>query len=323
MSADLVAQFAEINSAETEDTFNAVRTHSLRNDFLGKALNGAPVFLISDNGIPVYRPEIRHRHLRVSFGASCRLTVERAQLVNQFVVVRFDSDAIELHEMFIRCVNAVMLPLPVSADTHEIEERVGRLLALFRVLSMPSSRELSGLWAELLCIRFSPRPAEALAYWHSAIEEKYDFSWSGRCAEVKSTTSPYRVHEFASEQLEPPPSGDGRVISIMLRPSNDGVGVVGLARAIEATLDGDLQLREKLWSQVLSSLGAEFSSDLDRRFDVDFALSHLAVFAMQDIPSLPENLDHRISAVRFRVDLSESATQASLVGLAGLRSVFE
>lgn len=323
MSVDhLITQFVPLNPAAVEDTLNAVRAHPSRGDFLGKTQDGAPVFLIADDDATSYRPEVRHLHLRVSFGMSCRLNVNGKELTSQFAVVRLERGASELNELFIRCVHAAMFTLPDSVGTLEIESRVSRLLSLFQALSTPSSRELSGFWAELLCIRCSPNPARTLAYWRSNQAETFDFSWAGNRAEVKSTTAPHRIHEFSLEQLTRPPSGNGTVISVMLRPSNDGVGVMDLAQDIEAALEGIAELREKLWSQVLQSLGNDFSNALDRKFDVDFALRHLAVFAVQNIPSVNSPLDSRITSVRFKVDLAEQCAEVPGGGAAALRAVF-
>jgi len=84
------------------------------------------------------------------------------------ILCKEKTDAlVELHEVFVRCVNAVMLNLPGSADNYEIENRVSRLLSLFQALSAPSDREISGLWAELFCIRYSPNISQTLTRWHS------------------------------------------------------------------------------------------------------------------------------------------------------------
>jgi hypothetical protein len=322
MTADLFSQFVGLAPASDEDTFNAVNAHPLRGDFLGKSQDGSPVFLIADDGSPTYRPEVRHQHLRISFGMSCRLRIDGQELTDQFAVIQFEGDSVELHEVFVRCVHAVMLNLPASADTHEIENRVSRLLSLFQGLAAPSSREISGLWAELFCIHYGPDIAQTLTRWHSENFETYDFSWIGNRVEVKSTMTPQRVHEFSLEQLTLPSKCDGKVISIMLRTSNEGVGVMGLARSIEAGLQGNGELREKLWSQVLQALGPNFSDALDRRFDIDFALRNFVAIPMQHVPSVNRPSDHRISGIRFKVDLSDLAIEGASVGATAVKEVF-
>lgn len=323
MSNDLVSLFINLPSAVDEGTFNAVSAHPSRGDFLGKAHDGKPVFLIADDGAPTYGPEIRHRHLRVSFGMACRLNVDNVEMIGQFAVVRFEGTSEDLHEVFIRCVQAALLTLPDSADTQEIEGKVRRLLALFQTLLVPSSRVVSGLWAELFCIRYSSNPVHALERWHSDYAETYDFSWPGTRVEVKSTTSPYRIHEFSLEQLTAPSGGLGKIISVMLKSSNDGAGLMDLARAIEIALKGNLVLREKLWSQLLQLLGCDFSDALDRKFDIDFSLRNLAVIQMQDIPSVINPADPRITAIRFRVDLSDLVVNISDFGVSALQRAME
>lgn len=323
MSRNLFAEFVSLSPASTEDSFNALSIHQSRRDFLGKTRDGGPVFLITDSRTQNYRPEIRHQYLRVSFGTSCRLIVEGKELISQFAVIRFEQGAVEMHELFIRCVYAATLSLPESADTRVIEERINRLLMLFQALSTPSNRELSGLWAELFCIRHSTNPTQALSYWHSNPTETYDFAWNGNRTEVKSTTTSNRIHEFSLDQLTPPLNGQGKVISLMLRYSNDGVGVMDLARQIEIDLKERTDLREKLWSQILQSLGRDFCDDLDRKFDTDFTLKNIVIFAMQDIPTIVPPLDQRISSIRFKVDLSGVYVKNSGKGIVALRAAFK
>lgn len=323
MSRNLFAEFVSLGPASTEDSFNAFSVHPSRLDFLGKTREGGPVFLITDKGRQSYRPEIRHQHLRVSFGTSCRLVVEGKELVSQFAVIRFEQGTEEMHELFIRCVHAATVSIPESADTREIEERISRLLTLFQALSTPSNQELSGLWAELFCICYSTNPTQALSYWHSNPTETYDFAWNGNRTEVKSTTTQNRIHEFSLDQLTPPLNGQGNVISLILRSSNDGVGVIDLARQIEIDLKGRADLREKLWSQILQSLGQNFCEDVDRKFDTDFTLKHAAIFEMQDIPTIIPPSDPRISSIRFKVDLSGLSVKDSRKGIAALRAAFK
>ena len=319
---ELLAQFQELAPSSNSDTFNAVRLTAGRDDFLGKDERGAPVFLVADDGEPIYRPVVQHRHLSAAFCMLCRLNVDGAEVVGRFALIRFEGSAHELHELFIRCVRAATTELPVSVRTPEIEDRVTRLLALFRVLSRPAGREISGLWTELFCILNSGNVPEAVDRWHASNSETFDFSWSQVCLEVKSTVGVFRIHEFALEQLCAPGGGTGFVASVLLRTSNDGIGVMGLAQQIEHQLDGSSMRQSKLWSLVLQSLGEDFSATLDRRFDLAFASRHLLVYRMEDIPSLAPTCDSRISAVRFRVDLSSVSSSLGQNGIAALKACF-
>ena len=318
---EVFGQFRDLAPSSTPDTFNAVRLASARDDFLGKDQLGAPVFLVADDGEAVYRPVVQHRHLSAAYCMLCRLNVDGAEVVGRFALIRFEGVAPELHELFIRCVRAAIADLPESVQAPEIEVRVTRLLALFRALARPAGREISGLWAELFCILNSGDVSEAVARWHADNAETFDFSWSQGRLEVKSTVGAFRIHDFALDQLHAV-SNAGYVASVMLRTSNDGVGVIGLAQQIEQQLQGALPLQSKLWGLVLQSLGEDFSAALDRRFDLDVAARQLLVFRMEDIPKLPAVVDTRISSVKFKVDLSSVPSSLGASGLASLRACF-
>lgn len=319
---DLLGEFADMAPSSSADTFNAAPLKSVRRDFLGKDQHGAPVFLIADEGAPAYRPVVQHRHLSAAFGVLCRLSVDGAEIVGRFALVRFEGNAAELHELFIRCVQAAIEDLPEASETSDIETRVARLLALFRSLARPAGREISGLWAELYCIAISGNVAVAVERWHSDNNEVFDFSWAQGRLEVKSTIGTFRIHDFALDQLRPPNGGAGYVASLVLKPSGAGVGVLDLARQVEAALPGQHQLQAKLWAVLVQSLGADFSDALDRRFDADLARSQLMIFRMEDIPCVPPVADARISSVRFKADLSTVQSSLDSAGAVALRAIF-
>jgi len=112
------------------------------------------------------------------------------------------------------------------------------------------------------------------------------------------------------------------VASLMLKPSNSGVGVLELARQVESAIPGQHQLQAKLWAVLVQSLGADFSDALDRRFDAELARGQLMVFRMEDIPSVPPVADARISSVRFKADLSTVQNSLGSAGAGALRTIF-
>jgi hypothetical protein len=318
----LLAEFTDLKPSSSPETFNAVRLGATRQDFLGKDQQGAPVFLVADEGEPVYRPVVQHRHLSAAFCMLCRLNVDGTEVVGRFAIIRFEGTAPELHELFIRCVRAAIADLPTGVQTPDIEARVNRLLGLFRALARPAGREISGLWAELYCITASGDVPLAVDRWHIDSTEAFDFSWSQGRLEVKSTVGAFRIHELALDQLQPPSGGSGYVASLVLKAANGGEGVLDLAKQVEAQLQGQLALQAKLWSVVVQSLGADFSEALDRRFDSDLAGKQLMLYRMEDIPTLPPVADARISSVRFKADLSTVQSSLGGSGAAALRGLF-
>lgn len=308
----LFATFQSLPLAASTAHFSAVRLSSCRGDFLAKGGDGEPVFLLRDSSLISYYPSIQLKHVSVQFHSTCRVTAIEGVIEDQFAVISCSADIYELHEVFIRCLAAAVEQLPINSGTPEIQHCLLSILDLFRALGRPSKREVAGLWAELFVIARSKNILKALTCWHADQFERFDFSWSLGCLEVKAATRGLRQHDFAIEQLKPPLGGKGYVASVLLQPLNGGEGVIDLANEIEANVTGQPQLRQKLWESIFSVLGSDFSEHLDCRFDTSYAERSLTVFAMGDIPAPHDPSDSRVSAVRFRADLS--TVNSSLAG---------
>lgn len=301
---NIFTSFQALPPATTAIDFVALPLPGPRGDFLAKANDGGPVFLLQDSSPASYSPTIELKHISVQFHSTCRVTTGGGAVADQFAVISCNASVPELHEVFIRCLAAAVEQLPVVASTADLQRCVQSLLDLFRALGRPNSREVTGLWAELFVIAKSKNVAEALRAWHADQLERFDFSWQSGCLEVKATVSEVRRHEFALEQLQSPLEGAGYVASVLLQAQNGGVGVIDLANQIEAGIATEPSLRQKLWGNIASALGNDFADRLDRTFDVSYAARSLAIYTMDDVPALNQPKDPRITAVRFRVDLS-------------------
>lgn len=321
--SNLFSLFLELPEAITHTEFKALPLSSMRKDFLARGDDGAPVFLLHDASEAKYNPDINFRHLSAQFHVTCNVKTEDFELRGQFCLVRCDPTVPELHEVFVRCVSAAIEELPERCDTGELESCIFQLRDLFRALSLPNGREVSGLWAELFVIAISGNPERALTLWHEDKFDRFDFSSDSMHLEVKSSIKMVRAHEFALEQLQPPSEGEGFVVSILLQPLSGGIGVLELAREIETYLDGSPRLKQKLWKGVAMTLGADFSDKLDRRFDLSFAKRGLVIYSMSDIPRPETPIDTRITALRFISDLTDvrsALLESSNMGLAPLFS---
>ncbi|WP_126284937.1 PD-(D/E)XK motif protein [Burkholderia stagnalis] len=311
---NLFATFQTLPSATSAVDFTAIPLPGPRTDFLAKASGGGPVFLLQDSSPAAYSPAIELKHVSAHFHSTCRVTTAGGAVENQFAVIACDASVPELHEVFIRCLAAAVEQLPVVAGTSDLQRCVQSLLDLFRTLSRPGNREVTGLWAELFVIAKSKNVAQALRAWRADQFERFDFSWFSGCLEVKAAINESRQHEFALEQLQSPLSGAGYVASVMLQAQSGGVGVIDLGNEIEACIATEPDLRQKLWENIAAALGNDFSTRLDRTFDASYAARNLAIYAMGDIPALQQPSDPRITAVRFRADLS--TVTSSLIGSA-------
>lgn len=300
----IYSEFLALPTAVSPADFKAIPLNAKRKDFLAKNDDGAPVFLLHDASVAKYNPSINFRHLSAQFHATCRIRTDKIELEDQFCIVSCNAAEPELHEMFVRCVSAAIEELPENSGTRELESCITQLRDLFRALTLPSSREVSGLWAELFVIWKSGDPAHAISLWHEDQYDRFDFSNSTIHIEIKSTIRTLRAHEFALEQLQPPAAGKGYVVSLMLQHLTGGVGILDIAQGIEAALVGMPRLKQKLWENVAKALGADFSDKLDKRFDTTFAEKTLVVYLMSDIPRPDTPSDPRITALRFLSDLT-------------------
>lgn len=300
----LFASFQALPSSPSAGDFSAISLPGSRDDFLAKSAEGGPVFLVRDSSPVSYSPAIELQHVSVQFHSTCRVMTDNVALEGQFAIISCSGNAPELYEVFVGCLAAAVAQLPAVASTLDVQRCIGSLLDLFRALGRPSNEEVTGLWGELFVIARSKHVAQALRAWHADQFERFDFSWKSGCLEVKTAVRELRQHDFALEQLQPPLDGVGYIVSILLQPLSGGIGIVDLANDIEASITADPILRQRLWENIISVLGADFSDRLDRRFDASHAERSLAVCAMEDIPAPQKPSDPRVTAVRFRADLS-------------------
>jgi hypothetical protein len=281
--------------------------------------------LLQDAKTGQYHPSLQLRYLAAEFQLTCRLHIDGAEVEDVFALISCSAEEQELHELFIRSFDAARFQLADSAQTEEIKRTVQNLASLFRAFSKPSQRSITGLWAELFTIARSGVVVDAMRMWRSDALDRFDFSTQDRVVEVKATTGQLRSHEFSLEQLSVPASGTGFVVSILLQSISGGTSVLELISTIEASIAAEPKMREKLWTNVISDLGSDFSASLDRRFDTSYADRNLTVFLMEDIPKPVTSNDPRVTAIRFLADctgLQSSAADSSPDGLRALFQVF-
>jgi len=315
--------FKRVSPSKAGVEFDAIPLPGDRGDYLAKSQNGSPVFLLADAKTGQYHPSLQLRYLSADFQLTCRLSTEGGEMEGVFALVSCSSDEPELHELFIRCFDAVRDQLGTKADTEDIKKTVQNLAALFRAFSLPSQRSITGLWAELFTVVRSSSIVNAMRIWRVGAFDRFDFSDSSLAIEVKATTGQFRSHEFSLEQLSSPVGRAGYVVSMLMQPITGGTSVLDLVSTIETQIATEPRLRQKLWENVINDLGSDFGTSLDRRFDVSYAQRNCMIFRFQDIPQPRPISDPRVAKVRFVADCSSaisSVTDSTFGGLQGLFS---
>ena len=203
-----------------------------------------------------------------------------------------------------------MAALPDKPSTSDIEKAIREFVEALSALSLPSSRALAGLWAELWLMTVASDPRAAVTAWHRDPTDRFDFSFAAHFVEVKATEREERNHEFSYEQLrrsEVPV----KVASLRLRRAQGGKSVVDLLASLQDGLPAEL--RTKLVRNVFGAIGSAVSEASEIRFDVAFAESNLRVITAEKVPVVLIPDGSPISAVRFRVNLDDSSLAADLL----------
>jgi hypothetical protein len=320
---DVFEQFKSLQPATSSTEFEALRLSGNRNDHLAKGQDGSPVFLLQDTKTGQYHPPLQLRYLAAEFQLTCRLHTDGGAIEDVFALINCTAEEQELHELFIRSFDAARNQLTEGAHTEEIKRTVQNLASLFRAFSKPSQRSITGLWAELFTITRSGVVLEAMKMWRADSFNRFDFSTPERVVEIKATVGQLRSHEFSLEQLSVPANGIGFVVSILLQSISGGTSVRELISIIEASIEAEPKIRDKLWANVISDLGSDFSASLDRRFDTSYADRNLNIFLMEDIPKPSTSNDPRVTAIRYIADCTGVQSSVAEPSTDGLRVIFQ
>jgi len=321
--SDVFEQFTSLQPATSNTEFEALRLSGNRTDYLAKGHDGSPVFLLQDAKTGQYHPSLQLRYLTAEFQLACRLHTDGEEVEDVFALVSCTAEEQEPHELFIRSFDAARIQLTGGAYTEEIKRTVQNLASLFRAFSKPSQRSITGLWAELFTITRSGSVLEAMKMWRADAFDRFDFSTPDRVVEIKATIGQLRLREFSLEQLSVPANGTGFVVSILLQSISGGASVLELISTIETSIAAEPKMREKLWTNVTSGLGSDFSASLDRRFDSSYADRNLTVFLMENIPKRVTSNDPRVTAIRFLADCTGLQSSAADSSSDGVQATFQ
>lgn len=279
-------------------------------DYVSLGPQQQPVLLLScASSASLKRPPISLQHLTVEFGIRFRVRAPAGVVEDDFVVVSLRGDDFGLAEVFCLATDALVAALPEMPSASDIEKAVREFVEVLSVLSLPSSRAIAGLWAELWLMSVASDPQAAVAAWHKDPTDRFDFSFAGHFVEVKATEREERSHDFSYEQLRGS-EAPIKVASLRLRRAQGGKSVADLVAALQDSLN--IELRTKLVKNVFSAIGSAVSEASEIRFDEAFAELNLRVIAATQVPVVVIPDGSPITAVRFRVKLDDSSLATKL-----------
>jgi hypothetical protein len=280
-------------------------------DYIAIGTGEQPALLLSYSfSASLQRPPIRLQHLTIEFGIRCRVRAGAKVKEGYFVVISLRNPGTDLTELFCIAAEALISSLPPAPTLAEIERVVRQFVELMTALSLPSSRAIAGLWAELWLISVAENPEAAAIAWHETSTDRFDFAFPEHLVEVKATEREERNHEFSYDQI----SGVGvpiNIASLRIRRIRNGKSIPDLIDTLSAVLSA--AMREKVVRNVFNAIGSGLSDASEIRFDEAFARQNLRSISAVRIP-VPEIPDGSpISAVRFRVNLSDASLAPYLV----------
>lgn len=274
-------------------------------DYVSLGPQQQPILLLScASSAGLKRPPISLQHLTIEFGICFRVRASSGVVEDDFVVVSLRGDDLGLAEAFCLAADALLAALPEAPSASDIERVVREFVEVMSALSLPSSRAVAGLWAELWLMSVASDPQAAVAAWHRDPTDRFDFSFADHFVEVKATEREERSHDFSFEQLRRS-EAPVKIATLRLRRAQGGKSVADLVATLQSGLN--TELRTKLVKNVFGAIGSAVSESSEIRFDDTFAKANLRAIAADRIPVPDIPAGSPISAVRFRVNLDDSS----------------
>jgi hypothetical protein len=277
---------------------------------LGKDSNGAPALLVALKPGGPALPPVELENLTVQHGMRCRLLrAEQEPEAATVTLVRCREPDRVLRDYFLSVVEAVLPLIGDAPSDSRVREVIRGLIELFRTLELPATKSIQGLWGELFLLAQASDVVTMLGAWHTAPEERYDFTRAEHRMEVKSAIGE-RAHHFGLLQLHPPAGTIATVASLCVERAGGGVSLAELLARIRERVATHVDLAVGLDRVAASSLGHSWKHALTERFDWERAKESLAFFEVGAIPTI--HLSHVPATV------SEVYFRSSLVGVPAL-----
>jgi hypothetical protein len=146
---------------------------------------------------------------------------------------------------------------------------------------------LTGLIGEMIILLAADDTSLAMKYWHSNIDDKFDFSGSNFRLEVKTTTSHERNHHFSSSQIPGNVPEKTFVASVKIIRVESGCTIQEITSELQSRLSSDEAL--KLHGVVQGTLGVPVDLLSEYQIDLEASLSGVKIIKSLYVPSPEAN----------------------------------
>lgn len=275
-------RLAELTLSGDKDVFSVVRLTPGSTIRIGRRSNSIAILFpaIMESTL---EPDLRLANLHVTNRTRCRIRESGNVRVLDFAVVECVSPEKTVQATFIDVLEW-LLPDDQEVSVDELREVVSTLVLLFSAGPRIARTSVIGLWGELFLMDHSLSIDALATAWHRSPMDRWDFSRPGLRVEVKTTVGARR-HHFSLEQLMPPADVDLYVVSILTEESGSGTTLEEMLQRIALRI-GSSELRSKVVSTALSSLGDSWQEGKRIGFDEELAAQTLRLLDGRDIPKV-------------------------------------
>lgn len=277
--------------------------------FLGKTVEGFPVFFVRTNASKQETADVRLKIMHVEFMCPCLITDDMGNNYDDvYSVITLDSADPDLCKLFISIFSNALTDMDPLPSCRQIAIEIENLKAIFSQINTAPSHSIQGLWAELLIIEQSKHPDTLISAWHQSPNDKYDFTLGPDKIEVKSTSKEERTHHFSSEQLTPSVHSHLVVASLQVRASGKGEGAYSIKGLCDKIFEKvTTASKKKVYAIVVQTLGSNFSEYDKMYFDYVSAKDSILYYYLNDIDRIKkEDIPSTIHQVEFNADLGST-----------------
>ncbi len=308
---DLKTIFERLPLPQRQDTYlySAQCIKGYRNYRVAKNYLNEPSLLIFISGEEkeFLVPNQELYNIQISHNLKCEINESKSRTLNNCSAITYIGQDTDIRNVFLKAIEVLIDSLGSTPTSNKIKFLVRKFIELFKSLKEIPRKSLQGLWAELFVIEQSNFPEILINGWHSAPEDKFDFSFERLEIEVKSSIKEERKHFFSSNQLNPSMKSEIIIASLLARKSSSGLNLEEMIKKIILKLSDFPKQKVKLILQVYSVLGTDIGKVSKVKFDYNFAQETLKFFNSNDIPKIDiQYIPKEVTNVKFISDLVNS-----------------